>query len=144
MYAPSDVSEMLDIRPSTLRYYCAKYSDLLSPTAAPTGKKRRFNDQDIITLHKIKHLTRQKKTPDEIRQLINLVDDTPPQDTALSLLPMVQENFEQIRAQLATLQDKQDKTAEQLARTAEQLAKLQEWINTPWFKRVGRKPPNLS
>lgn len=131
MFTPSQVSDMLDIRPSTLRYYCARYSDLLSSLAAPQpGKRRRFTDQDINILRKIKYLTREKKTPDEIRNLVNIIEpETPKQDTALALLPTVNQALEQLGSRLAQIQDR--------------LEQLESWLDTPWYKRIGRKPPRF-
>ena len=134
---------MLKVPASTLRDYCRKYADLLSPSAAATNKHRRYTDQDIVTLGRIKQLIRERKTPDEIRQLVNLVTDRP-DETALASMPAVLEQFDQLRGQLASMQDQLAKTQDRLTKTEDQLASLEEYLKKPWYRRLISKPPGQS
>lgn len=126
---------MLDIPDSSLRRYCRENKRHLSDYANRPGKRRRYTDQDIITLGKLRKFTKEHKTPEEIDQLLTLTDQPPePPDSALALLPTVLTQFDDLRAQLAQL-------AQQNADQAERLTRLEDWLQTPWYKRIGRKPP---
>lgn len=148
MYNPRTVSEMLDIPPSTLRRLAGNYADLLSEAAGKSGSKRFYTDDDVLTLKRISAYTRQRKTPDEIRQLLQVVEPEPEPTNALALLPTVLAEFEHLRGQIASLneqiqtsQEKHDQTSHELSETRQRLDRLEDWLKLPWYKRLTSRPP---
>ena len=131
MFTPKAVSEMLHIPPSSLRRYAAEYAQFLSDTANITGKKRRYNDNVIIIMRRIRKLAYEHKTQPEIIDALQLVDPTEATTSALALVPDVIQEFENIRSIIA-----------QLEQDNKQLQARLDWLETPFFKRIGKKPPN--
>ena len=125
MFTPKQVSVMLKIPTSSLRRYASVFGDMLSESASQPGKRRLYNDSDLVTLGKIRQLTSSKKTPDEIRALLQVVDDDPPPVTALMLVPEVLQAFEKVSDELTTMRD--------------EIAALRDEIDAlkrPWWKKI--------
>lgn len=144
-YTPKIVGEMLDLPPSTLRRYATDYGDFLSESARQTGKKRFYTDSDIPILRRISKYTRQRKPKDEIIKLLSVEPDRPPgetpQETALTLLPDVIQAFEIVRAKISYQDSEIESLREELDQTRADLRRLESWFSLPWYKRVGRRPP---
>lgn len=143
MLSPKQVSDLLNIPVSSLRRYAVDYADMLSASAAHEGKKRRYTDNDVLTLRRIRVLVAQKKTPDEVRGLLQVVASlppdeqvTPPADRALAVAyPELLEQLEFIKSALAS---KDAQISELLARVnaLEQAAQGEhERQAMPWYKR---------
>jgi DNA-binding transcriptional MerR regulator len=141
MYTPAQVSEMLDIAPSSLRRYVTLYGDLLSETAKLPSKSRRYTDADILILRRLKELIRARKTDDEIRQLLQVVETDQPPSSSLALLPDVLAEFQRISDQLSQMQNQQQATRKELDETRAELEELRQWVKTPWYKRIRKRPP---
>lgn len=137
MYTPATVSEMLHIPDSTLRHYAALYKQFFSPTAQPASKRRRYTEEDILTLRKIRKLASQKKSRDEIIKLLPVIEDDQADETSLALIPSIAHKFEYLDSVIAQLQ------AESKAQT-DRLEKLEAWIKTPWYKKLGKQPPEIN
>jgi DNA-binding transcriptional MerR regulator len=138
-YTPQIVSEMLDLPPSTLRRYASDYAPFLSETAQTGGKRRRYTDQDINILRRVRQLVRERKTPEEIRGALGVVDDAPA-SSALALLPDVLGEFERLRSVIAQMQADYDNTRQELSDTKDRLQQLEDYLHTPWYKRIGKRP----
>jgi len=134
MYTPSQVSEMLGIPVSTLRRYSVAYAQHMSESARPARGKRHYSDSDILTLRKIRELVSSKHSPEDINRLLVIVDDHQDQPSALALLPDIQQAFEDIRSLLAQERSERE-------RISKRLDELETWLTTPWYKRLGKKPP---
>lgn len=147
MYNPAAVSEMLNLPPSTLRRLAGQFADLLSETARIAGKKRKYTDDDVLLLKRISQYTRQKKTPEEIRKLLTIVEPEPEKSNALALLPSVLAEFETLRQHLADVeskltasQERHDQASAELLETRERLERLETWLKLPWWKRFSGRP----
>ena len=136
MFDPKSVSEMLDIPGSTLRRYCADYADLLSETARVTGRKRRYTNDDLLVLRRIKELTRNRKSPDEIRAAAAAAAAETETDvkSALVLIPAIAAEFEQLRSQIARLQSDQDENRAAIEQLRRELA-----ARRPWWAKIIRR-----
>jgi DNA-binding transcriptional MerR regulator len=130
---PGEVSELLQIPPSSLRRYVSEFGEYLSPNAQQS-KRRDYTDQDIATIARIRELTAQGLTSEDIKpQLEKTVDQDQDQETALTL-PIVIQKFQDLTRQLETIQD-------QASQQAQQLEKLKSWAALPWWKRLFTRPP---
>lgn len=137
MYSPGEVSKLLDVPPSTLRRWSAIFAPLLSPGAQGGGRKRIYTDDDLNLLTRIRDLSAHgvalDKIPEQLGQVIDHPGDIPEPITALAL-PGVLREWRKIAAQLEQLQATQQATQERLDR-------LEAYLKTPWYRRIGKKPP---
>lgn len=134
MFSPKAVSEMLHIPSSSLRRYAVEYADFLSDTASIPGRKRRYTDNDILVMRQIRKLAYERKTPNEIKDELQLIDKGTATTSALALVPEVIQEFENIRTIIAQLeQDNQEQ--------AERIARLEAWLTLPAWKRIFTNPP---
>lgn len=150
-YSPAQVGEMLDMKPSTLRRLSALYADQLSPTAQGEGRKRRYDDQDILKIRRIAEMTRDRRTHNEIRAAlaVDVLESEPEKPTsALALVPEILEGFERISAQLARMESDRQADRETMTRLEGELerlrAELEEQRRPFWDKirkRFRRQPP---
>jgi DNA-binding transcriptional MerR regulator len=134
-FTPAEVCAMLEVPPTTLRRYCDSWEEFLNPRAHSTGKKRRYTDNDILILHKVKAMTRNRRPPEEIRAALTVVTpESEPAGNVLALLPSVIAEFDSLRAQIAALQSEQTETQDRLKR-------LEAWLKMPWYKKLINRPP---
>lgn len=64
------VSEKLQVPKSTIRYWGSEFSDIVNPKRT-NGGQRRYSEDDIVSLHKIKRLLHHKnRTIDEARSIL--------------------------------------------------------------------------
>jgi DNA-binding transcriptional MerR regulator len=145
LFDPKTVSEMLKIPPSTLRRYCKSYIDYLSPTAREKSKKRRFSDTDILVLKNVRELTASKKTEDEIKIALQVIQDNPDQEAQLNAIetiyPQIIEIIDQFRAKQASLEDRVSQLETKLEYMPQLEAEL-EYLRLPWLKRLRTPKPN--
>lgn len=143
MFSPKQVSDMLQIPPSTLRRYSVLFAAHLSPQKE--GKKRVYTDQDITILKRIKDLSH-KMPIDQIGPRLVIVDDPPPapKEETSSLLPEIFARFDWLEA------DRQ-KTAKEISELTTRLERLEAdnahterlkaWAALPWWQRLFIPPP---
>lgn len=90
MFASVQVSDMLEIPPSTLRRYVKHFAERLSDEA--TKKRgRRFTERDVSILARARELIQQGRSPDKVASLLQVVgeEEEKPEDntSALALVP---------------------------------------------------------
>ena len=130
MFTPAQVAQTLSVPPSTLRRWAKHFASYLSPQS---GKKRTYTVADLDTLKRIQELSAKGLSYDQIAQTLTLVS-APPADTALVSVADFAQALESARAQLASLQA-------QVAQQAEELSAIKAWLQLPFYKRLGKKPP---
>lgn len=137
MYSPGEVSKLLDVPTSTLRRWSAHFAPYLSPSAQGKGHKRVYTDDDLNLLTQIRDLTAKSVHLDKIPELLGQVIDQPgevPEPVTALALPGVLREWRKITAQLEQLQATQQATQERLDR-------LEAYLKLPWYRRIGKKPP---
>ena len=130
MFTPAQVAQTLNTPPSTLRRWAKRFAAFLSPQS---GKKRTYTVADIDTLKRIQDLSAQGLSYAQIAQTLTVVSQ-PPADTALISLADFAQALESAHAQLAAVQA-------QLTQQAQELDAIKAWIQLPFYKRLGKKPP---
>jgi len=164
MFSPGQASELLEIPPSTLRRYAKLFEKYLSEGARK--KRRTYTETDLSKLKQIKELldagSTIKEVPDQLGKTLEVQkEDT---STALALPGLIeqlkefqsifeqqQQEIEEHKQALIYLakrfkqiekrdQQRQHQEQEVIILT-ERVDQLQEWINTPWYRKVGKKPP---
>ena len=130
MFTPAQVAQTLSVPPSTLRRWAKHFAAFLSPQS---GKKRTYTVADIDTLKRIQDLSAQGLSYAQIAQTLTVVSQ-PPADTALISLADFAQALESAGAQLASLQA-------QLNQQAQELDAIKAWLQLPFYKRLGKKPP---
>ena len=130
MFTPAQVAQTLNTPPSTLRRWAKRFAAFLSPQS---GKKRTYTVADIDTLKRIQDLSAQGLSYAQIAQTLTVVSQ-PPADTALISLADFAQALESAHAQLAAVQA-------QLTQQAQELDAIKAWLQLPFYKRLGKKPP---
>ena len=130
MFTPAQVAQTLNTPPSTLRRWAKRFAPFLSPQS---GKKRTYTVADIDTLKRIQDLSAQGLSYAQIAQTLTVVSQ-PPADTALISLADFAQALESAHAQLAAVQAK-------LNQQAQELDAIKAWLQLPFYKRLGKKPP---
>ena len=130
MFTPAQVAQTLNTPPSTLRRWAKHFAAFLSPQS---GKKRTYTVADIDTLKRIQDLSAQGLSYAQISQTLTVVSQ-PPADTALISLADFAQALESAHAQLAAVQA-------QLTQQAQELDAIKAWLQLPFYKRLGKKPP---
>jgi len=131
MITPSQVSDSLAVPTSTVRRWAARFEKHLSPR---TGKKRTYTPSDLDTFRRIRDLSSEGFGLDRIDEMLAVVERPPDETTALTTLAAYTQLLEDTRNQMQAIAQKFD---EQNAR----IQALEEWINTPFYKRIGKRPP---
>lgn len=138
-YPPKLVSEMLDIPPSSLRRLSSEFKDFLSKSP---GRHRRYSEEDINTLRRVRELTGQGMTIERIKTQLRLVEEPPEKKTdALALVPTIagelarmDDNYRAVARELEELRQDRERDRERLER-------LEQWAALPWYKRLFTRPP---
>ena len=130
MFTPAQVAQTLNTPPSTLRRWAKRFAAFLSPQS---GKKRTYTVADMDTLKRIKDLSAQGLSYAQIAQTLTVVNQ-PPADTALISLADFAQALESAHDQLAAVQA-------QLNQQAQELDAIKAWLQLPFYKRLGKKPP---
>lgn len=139
MYTPGQVQEMLGLPPSSLRRLSVELKAYLSQQQ---GRHRRYTEQDILTLRRVRKLTGQGKSLQQIKQELAIPEETPAAaGETLALVPTIagelarmDDNYRALQSVLEQLQ--LDRAADQ-----ERLKRLQDWAALPWWKRLFTPPP---
>jgi len=133
MITPKQVSETLDIAPSTLRRWAKRFSDHLSPHEK--GKHRSYTPSDLNTFQNIKNLLDQNLTYDEIEKRLDVLP-APQTDKQTALLNLA--DFTQIMEEISA---NNQILRSQIDKQNERINKLEEYITLPWYKKLFTKPP---
>lgn len=131
MLTPKQVSETLDIPPSTLRRYATRFESHLAPRK---GKKRMYTVSDLDTFRKIRDLSASGYGLDRIDEMLDVVET--PQDKSNALVTIA--DFAQ---SLEIAHGKMSQLLQRLDDQDDRIEALENWIMTPWYKRVGKRPP---
>jgi len=144
MFTPGQVSDMLDIPPSTLRRYVKDFPTHLSETA--TKKRgRRFNERDVTVIARARELLQLGRDPKEVNELLAVVGEDQEATTvsALALVPSISQALTEaldtarsLRMEVVELGDQVDVVAERQAATDRRLEQLEMWIREPWWRRL--------
>jgi DNA-binding transcriptional MerR regulator len=158
MFTPAQVSSMLDIPASTLRRYAVQFSEYLS-ASANQKRRRSYTQGDILVLGKIRELTGQGLPVEDIAGRLPMVDNEPPEKSALALVPdiaselahaqTVARNALQLVQELTSQVEKIPDIENRIAALADSLEgeraarlqlenELREYRDRPWYKRVFR------
>ena len=131
MIKPAQVSESLNVPASTVRRWAAKFERHLSPRK---GKKRSYTITDLDTFRKIRDLSASGHSLIKIAELLDVVEIPESKSTGLMNLADFVQAFEIFNSNMLQLQDKLDTQDDRIKQ-------LEEWIYTPWHKKIGKKPP---
>ena len=122
-YKPGEVSNYLDIKPSTLRRYARLFAEYLSPSAQ--GRRRKYTDQDLEILQKVKTLSGDGLPIAEIGPLLaempidheTVIDGDQAAAPGSSIIPMeIRRDLEKIIKQDEITNDKLDQIIDRLDR----------------------------
>jgi DNA-binding transcriptional MerR regulator len=132
MFTPGIAAELINIPPSSLRRYVNLYAPFLSPAARK--RPRLYNQADLTTIARVKELLSQGILIKDVPQILGseqgkTIDQDQPQSKALALPGLI--------SQIKEMQASFDSQATQL----DQLQKRLTWLETPFYKRIGKKPP---
>jgi len=133
MLSPKQVSESLTVPPSTIRRWSARFAGRLSTGKLAPGQKRTYTLDDLETLRRIRNLLADGVTLDRIDSLLDVVEQPPDESAALVSLADVTQS-------LTTAYQMVDELRQIIDDQSARITTLEEWINTPWYKRIGKKP----
>lgn len=143
MFTPGQVSDMLEIPPSTLRRYVKDYPEHLSKTA--TKKRgRRYSELDIATLARAREMLQQGRDPEEVNKLLAVVgqeDGQAEPDSALALVPSISQALVEVQEQAQALRSILEAVADRQSDAERRVEILEAWIGEPWYRRVFASPP---
>lgn len=153
-YSPGQVSDMLKIPSSTLRFWAKRFESYLSPQGG--RKQRLYTEKDILIFSQIKDLSGSNTPLDEIAPRLTLENQNPaiPEESALMLVPSIAAELERAhsanRAALARIEDLEKSTAQKIAqivedqatqtqkieRQAAEIERLTKLLDRSWWKRL--------
>lgn len=132
MIKPTQAAEILQVNDSTVRRWAVRFARHLSPQTA--GKSRIYTAGDLDVFRRIKEFTSSGKT---LAQIDDLLDFMPDEDAnnSTGLIPWADaiKNIEMHRAIIAKMQS-------QIDAQNERLEMLENWLKSPWYKRMGKPP----
>ena len=138
-YSMGEVTEMFDVEPSLIRYWCSQFS-CLRPKRNSKGN-RMFTPQDVERLKRIHHLLKEKKMTIEGAQkaMKKRVIEAEKNDSDIALL----EQLQALRAALVEMRDSIGELAENVepesSSTDTSVAAATESEPTPKKKRAPRR-----
>ena len=137
MITPGQVSETLNIPPSTIRRWAVRFADMLSPQ---DSIKRMYSMQDLNTFRQIRDYSRQGKSLDNIADKLKIVparvEAEQNTETGLIVHPEVAKVLNRITESNIALQLQLDKMKDQQN-------KLIAWLMLPWWKRLFNQMPGI-
>jgi len=143
MFTPGQVSDMLEVPPSTLRRYVKDYPEHLSKTA--TKKRgRRYTEADIATLARAREMLQQGRSPDEVGSLLAVVGQDDPEaepDSVLNLVPSISQALSEVQEQAQALRSILENVADNQNEADSRLEALEAWSREPWYRRLFASPP---
>lgn len=133
MITPGEIAQTLTVPPSTIRRWAKRFEKYLSHQQ---GKKRIYTFADEDTLRKIKNMSAQGMTLDQIENALQVVETPEEIDKAL-ISPEAVRLIEQVSNQFVLLQQAFDKQQSEFDELRNQ---LKAFYDLPWYKRIGKKP----
>ena len=132
MFTPGIAAELLNMPSSSLRRYVVLYRDFLSPAARK--RPRSYNQADLTTIARVKELLSQGILVKDVPSVLEseqgqILDQDQNESTALTLPGLI--------LQLQDMQAAFDNQAAQL----DQLQNRITWLELPFYRRIGKKPP---
>lgn len=142
MITPGQVSQALNIPPSTLRRWSVKFADHLTPQRSP-GSKRVYTDSDLQIFERIKSLSADGLTLEAVAELlpVEVIDKPVDQSTALLSLKDYRSLIDSAFSSLAEVSNEVELHAAKIQKYDDRLQKLENWLALPWYKRIGTRPP---
>ena len=138
-YSMGEVTEMFDVEPSVIRYWCTQFS-CLRPKRNAKGN-RLFSQQDIERLKRIHHLLRERKmTIEGAQKAMRKRSITAEQESDNDI--MLLEQLQTLRAMLVEMRDSigEEEPVEVVAeKVATQVADEEQSEPTPKRKRAPRR-----
>jgi len=130
MLTPGQVSKSLNVPTSTIRRWAARFASRLSTRNLAPGQKRTYTLDDLETLRRIRDHLASGATLVKIDSLLDVVEKPPDESTALV-------NIADVAHSLTTAYD-------MITSLNSRITALEEWIKTPWYKRIGKNPPDFN
>ena len=150
MFTPGQLSDMLEVPPSSLRRYVLQFAEHLSETAIKK-RGRRFTERDVATLARARELLQQGRKPPDVNELLPVlgeIDSNSQPDVALALVPSISaaltealDMAQSLRAEVGDLAGQVEQVAQDQGATREELAELRKWLLLPWYQRWRTPPP---
>lgn len=142
MYTPTQVSEMLNIPPSSLRRLASEFQNMLSPQRS---RHRRYSESDIALLKRVREMTGHGMSMEEIRQALSIVSETPEREeeagNTLALVPAISAELDRLDSAYHQVLSELEKLKASHDEDRARLQALEEYLSLPWWERVWRKPP---
>lgn len=152
VFTSGQISDMLEIPPSTLRRYVKDFAAHLSETA--TKKRgRRFNERDVAVIARAREMLQQGRVPEEVDKILAVVgEEQEPEattDSALALVPSISQALTEaldtarsLRMEVVDLGDQVDDVAGRQVASDRRLEQLEAWMREPWWRRLFGQPPD--
>ena len=131
MITPKQVSDSLNVPPSTIRRWANRFESHLS---SRKGKKRVYTTSDLDVFRRIRDYSASGLGLDRIDELLGVVEKQEDQSKELLVLADFVQAIESAHNTIAQMQNQID---EQSAR----IDSLEEYIKSPWYKKIfGSRP----
>jgi DNA-binding transcriptional MerR regulator len=146
-YTPSQVQNLLDLPPSTLRRYSQLFGGYLSEQAR-SGRKRYYSERDITVLAEIARLSgegvRIADIPGQLDQVIDLSEPEEPEELDQQVtdlaLPKILKGLNDFDRRLVQQKDDLEQLRADVQRLQSELEEQRRQAGQPWYKRLlGRK-----
>lgn len=130
-YSPRDASRLLDVPASTIRRWAKRFSHRLSSGAQ--RRKRTYDQNDLDTFARIRDLSAQNYTLDEIDGMLgDIVHQTSSDQQRAITLPGV---LREINGMSGRIEDHD----RELRSLRQRLERLEKESQLPWWKRIFRR-----
>lgn len=138
MFTPAQVSEMLNIPPSSLRRLAHEFAASLSKSP---GRHRRYSEQDINTLRRVREMTGRGLSLETIRQQLTIVEAQPPAGETLAMVPTIAQELSRLDEFSRSVFGELEKLRAAWQEDHARLEKFSRWAALPWWKRFFTPPP---
>jgi DNA-binding transcriptional MerR regulator len=141
MITPKQISDSLNVPPSTIRRWAARFEDHLSTCNLKKGQKRVYTTSDLDVFRRIRDYSASGFSLDKISELLDVVEK--PIDESKGLLVLA-DFVQAIESAHNTIAEMRTQLEDQSAKIDDQSARieaLEKWINSPWYKKIfGSRP----
>ncbi len=129
MLNPGQVSNLLEIPPSTLRRYVKLFGERHLSPAARKRRGRRFTDADVTTLAQIRALIGEGIPLHEVSVHLETTGEPErPAEAADLTVPAIVERLDEVLVELEKLRQELDDSRRAQQAQAEELARLRAWL----------------